>query len=49
MLSRLTLTRRAIKEKIIPRGRFYPRKNKYKKNSIIIKTITKQVGFAETL
>jgi hypothetical protein len=49
MLSRLILTRKTIKEKTIPRVRFYPRRNKYKKGSTIIKTITRQVGFIETL
>jgi hypothetical protein len=37
------------KKKIIPRGKLYPRRKKYKKNNTIIKTITRQVGFAETL
>jgi hypothetical protein len=36
-------------KKTIPRGRLHPRKNKYKKDSTIIKIIARQVGFAETL
>jgi hypothetical protein len=41
--------KRVIKEKTIPRGRLYPKKDKYKKGSIIMKIITRQVGFVETL
>jgi hypothetical protein len=49
MLSRLILTRRAIREKTTPRGRLHPRRDKYKKGNAIIKIITRQVGFAESL
>jgi hypothetical protein len=41
--------KKTIKEKTILRGRFYPKRNKYKKDNIIIKTIIRQIGFTETL
>jgi hypothetical protein len=37
------------KGKTTPRGRFYPKRNKYKKGNTIIKIITRRAGFAETL